>query len=73
MKKSFGVLLIVASLGVFGYWIDRSYFHPTHSDKQRLATIADTGSDPGDSRKGILVVGVALMAAGSYLMKASRH
>lgn len=67
LKKILGCFLIVCGIGSLGYWVDRSFFHPTHADRQRMATVADTGSDPGDNRKLFLVAGVALVATGSYL------
>ena len=68
MKKALGISCIVLGLGLLGYWGFR-IANPTGADRQRLATMADTGSDPGNGAKIFLLGGIALLVTGGALSR----
>ena len=71
-SKAFGVALVVVGIGLLGYWVDRSFWHPTAEDRRIVAEQADHGGISAlspDSKKIFLLAGVAALASGGFLFK----
>ncbi len=72
MKMLCGVALLIVGLAIGGYWFDRSFYHPTHEDRERIHRIADGDLLVADNRKIYFVAAVALCVIGGGMISKTK-